>query len=226
MKKSSVYILLGIVLLFALIFYGIHMISNGTDQPDDEIVIDKPDMIGNIYSLSEEKILVAEGIEGDVYTGDPNQFIGEVIWLTIGENTEIIDENGLSIDFGRLTIGSRVEIWVDGPVLQTYPTQGIALRIVLIEEELLTSECFIGGCARELCSSDPDSISTCEFLAGMECLEQGMACEFIDNKCTWVLSEESALCFMKVEEEYGAVVRETRIGYLFKKAEELITNKP
>jgi eight-cysteine-cluster-containing protein len=202
------------------------MISNGIDQPDDEIVIGEPDMIGNIYSPSEEQILVAEGIEGDIYTGDPDQFIGEVIWLTIGENTEMMDKNGLSIDFGRLTIGSRVEVWVDGPVIDTYPSQGTALRIVLIEDELLTSECFTGGCSGELCSTDPEAVSTCELLPGMECLGEGMACEFISNECTWVLSEESALCFMEVEEEYGAVVRESRIGYLFQKAEELIMNRP
>ncbi len=90
------------------------------------------------------------------------------------------------------------------------------------EEEVIAKECYIGGCSGELCTDDPEAISTCELLSGMECLGEGMVCEFVQGECAWTLSQEAAQCFMNVEQEYGGLVRESRIGYLFDKAEELL----
>ncbi len=89
-------------------------------------------------------------------------------------------------------------------------------------EEPIAKECFIGGCSRELCTDDPEAISTCEFLPGMECLVEEMSCESVAGECAWVLSEEAARCFMNVLEEQGEEVRETRIGNLFEKAKEIL----
>ncbi len=63
--------------------------------------------------------------------------------------------------------------------------------------------------------------STCEYLLGATCLKQA-SCELVDGECGWVLSLAAAECFMAVEQEYGEGVRESRIGYLFEKAEEVL----
>jgi len=83
-------------------------------------------------------------------------------------------------------------------------------------------ECFVGGCSGELCTENLEVISTCEHIAGMECLGEEMSCELVEGVCTWVLSEKAARCFSEIEEEYGEIVRKTRIGYFFEKAESVL----
>lgn len=91
------------------------------------------------------------------------------------------------------------------------------------ENGLVIEECFVGGCSGELCTNDPEAASTCELLAGMECIGiGGMSCGAAEGECRWVLDQESAECFMAVETEHGPEVRETRIGHLFDKAEEVL----
>ncbi len=92
------------------------------------------------------------------------------------------------------------------------------------KEEKVMKECFVGGCSGELCTDNPEAISTCEYISGMECLRKGMSCELVENECEWVMSREAARCFREVEEEHGDTVRKTRIGYLFEKAESFLNN--
>lgn len=84
----------------------------------------------------------------------------------------------------------------------------------------LTKECFAGGCSGELCTDDAETISTCEILPGMECLKKEMSCKLLKDECTWVLSEKAANCFLDIKEELGEKVFESRIGYLFRMAED------
>ncbi len=150
----------------------------------------------------------------------------------------------------ELQIGAVVEVWVSGPVLESYPVQAAADRIIVITNDnredsggsLINSsrrsnapttdleeenhdttpafKCYQGGCSGEICSSQREVISTCELIPGMECLRVGASCQFVDGDCRWVLSYESARCFLQVKEEYGEEVTQSRIGYLFQKAED------
>jgi hypothetical protein len=78
--------------------------------------------------------------------------------------------------------------------------------------------CYISGCSGEFCSDQEEVISTCEYLLGSECLSMGSSCEFLDNKCVWVLSKESADCFIEIENSNEEDIKESRIYYLFEKA--------
>ncbi len=103
-----------------------------------------------------------------------------------------------------------------------------AVALVLVnyytnkQPELSDTECFIGGCSGELCTSDPEAMSTCEELPGAICLQkEGVSCELVAGKCQWVLSAQSAECFLDIEQQYGKEATETRIKHLFEKAREL-----
>ncbi len=109
--------------------------------------------------------------------------------------------------------------------------KNIILSIEVLEDQDQDSvssngdnECYIGGCGGELCTDDPGAVSTCEYLRGADCLqEEGVSCESVDGECSWVLSEEAAQCFAMTEEEYGSGIRDSRIGDLFKKADEVLS---
>jgi len=101
------------------------------------------------------------------------------------------------------------------------------LELVFDEDSVngvVITECFVGGCSGELCSTDPEAVSTCELLAGMECIDTGtMSCGSVEGECRWILTEESARCFSAVEQQHGSEVRASRIGHLFEKAEKLLS---
>ncbi len=217
MQKVVILILAVAVLLtaaFFLFFYEAEV------EDEDE----EPHFTGKIYDVIGDRILVAEGLRNHEYTGDIEELEGEAIWLTISEETSLLDEDGEeTLDLESLKVGDSVEIWTVGGILETYPLQGSASRIGLVEdledeERPERTECYVAGCSGELCTANPDVTSTCEFLPGMECLHEDMSCQLVDGECTWVLSESSAQCFLDVlEENEGA--KNTRIGYLFEKAE-------
>lgn len=93
----------------------------------------------------------------------------------------------------------------------------------IIKEPINGELCFVGGCSKELCTEELDVISTCEFLPGANCLqEQNTLCARVNGECQWILSEASALCFMRIKEEQGLEVTETRIKNLFEQAEKML----
>ncbi len=213
-----------------------------SEAPEDSYIT------GYIINITKEaqSFLVAEGLKAEEYTGDIEELEGNAIYLALTEETEIIKED-IEVSLDDLAVGDKVEVWTTGIILESYPARGTALKVVVLEEEEkdeeeisekeekdnnkdtqetekkdAVKECYVGGCSGELCTDNPEAISTCELIAGMECLREEMTCKLVEEKCTWVLSKEAAECFMGVEEEYGEKVRETRIGYFFEKAEELL----
>ncbi len=226
MKKETITYLILIIVALAIIAGGLWIWQSGAMGPgvdprpgngaQKEIYI-----TGYIYDISENKLLVAEGISTEEYTGDIDKFIGNAGWFNITEDTKIIGKNGEAIKLEELKLEERVAVLVDGLVMESYPAQATASKIEVLGE-LVSKECFVGGCSGELCSDDPEAMSTCELLPGMECLTEGMSCELVGKECAWVLSETAAQCFMRVREEHGEEVLESRIGYLFTKAEEVL----
>ncbi len=191
-------------------------------RPQGDIDLDRPaDIEGVIYDISDNRILVAQGIEGDSYNNDINSLVGNAIWFTLNDDSIIVTDKGKKISSNDLRIEDKVAVWSTGYMLESYPAQATAFKIIQYEEEIIAKECFIGGCSGELCSDISEMPSTCEELPGAFCLkEEGVVCEAVDGECTWVLSQAAAKCFLDVEKEYGELVRESRIGYLFEMAEE------
>ncbi|GEM_PF-6365535 len=359
-KKNIKYII--IVLLVGLFLaYGFYS-SDEVIDPDRE----GSTLEGIIYELEEDRFLMAEGIFSEEYQ-DPGDLQGDAAYVTVTEETEIVDINGEPTDFENLEIENKVYVWVEGPLMESYPMQGEAAKIEVIEkteamktyesnrlgmslkipreaiadyeqeklkvtyvgpdshmteitdgftlfvdtvqmtnslEELATEKleedseilevisgvedkrfagkegygftlegglgneidyfiyrindkgivtfrsvmdpndegylekveeivstididedllaiedrCVVSGCSSELCETETME-STCEHLPGAECLRQA-DCRLVEEECNWVLSEEAARCFMEVEDEWGPGARDSRIGYLFEKAED------
>ncbi len=209
-----------IVAALLLLVLGLVYILGNREEVKIPETPEDPYIVGQIYSISENSVLVAEGVDGE-YRGGVEELRGNAVWVAIDENTEIIDADKSTVSFNYLEEGMVVEVSITGVLLESYPARGTAAKLVIVEQYAIT-ECYIGGCSGELCVSYPEAQSTCELLPGMECLGSGMSCEFINGDCSWVLSLEAAECFAEVKEREGSVVKETRIGHLFEKAEELL----
>ncbi|MBW3623894.1 MAG: YobA family protein [Armatimonadetes bacterium] len=57
--------------------------------------------------------------------------------VTITRQTQIEDRTGTAsrpLSFASLRIGQTVEVWLTGPVAQSFPVQGTASRVVIIGE--------------------------------------------------------------------------------------------
>ena len=211
MNKNLIIITLIVVLLCGIFILS----SQESKQADNEINEQKNQyhIKGTIYNIDNGRILVGEELASEGYTGNFEDIEGQAVWFSIGDETEI-KYNNETQSFDNLEIGMQVEVFTSNP------EQGSADSVII--ENHPEKKCYIGGCSREICSDQADIASTCELLPGMECLKKGTSCKPINNECTWVLSQNAAQCFIQVENKYGEEVRNSRIGYLFDKARQLI----
>jgi len=211
MNKNLIIITLIVVLLCGIFILS----SQESKQADNEINEQKNQyhIKGTIYNIDNGRILVGEELASEGYTGNFEDIEGQAVWFSIGDETEI-KYNNETQSFDNLEIGMQVEVFTSNP------EQGSADSVII--ENHPEKKCYIGGCSGEICSDQTDIASTCEILPGMECLRKGVSCKPINNECTWVLSQNAAQCFIQVENKYGEEVRNSRIGYLFDKARQLI----
>ena len=211
MNKNLIIITLIIVLLCSIFILS----SQESIQIEDEVNEQENQYYikGTIYNIDNGKILVGEELASERYTGNFEDIEGQAVWFSIGDETEI-KYNNETQSFDNLEIGMQVEVFTSNP------EQGSADSVII--ENHPEKKCYIGGCSGEICSDQTDIVSTCEILPGMECLKKGTSCKPINNECTWVLSQNAAQCFIQVENKYGEEVRNSRIGYLFDKARQLI----
>lgn len=211
MNKNLIIITLIVVLLCGIFILS----SQESKQADNEINEQKNQyhIKGTIYNIDNGRILVGEELASEGYTGNFEDIEGQAVWFSIGDETEI-KYNNETQSFDNLEIGMQVEVFTSNP------EQGSADSVII--ENHPEKKCYIGGCSGEICSDQTDIVSTCEILPGMECLKKGTSCKPINNECTWVLSQDAAQCFIQVENKYGEEVRNSRIGYLFDKARQMI----
>lgn len=211
MNKNLIIITLIIVLLcgiFILSSQESKQVDNEIDEQENQYHIK-----GTIYNIDNGRILVGEELASERYTGNFEDIERQAVWFSIGDETEI-KYNNETQSFDNLEIGMQVEVFTSNP------EQGSADSVII--ENHPEKKCYIGGCSGEICSDQTDIVSTCEILPGMECLKKRTSCKPINNECTWVLSQDAAQCFIQVENKYGEEVRNSRIGYLFDKARQMI----
>ena len=211
MNKNLIITTLIIVLLcgiFILSSQESKQVDNEIDEQENQYHIK-----GTIYNIDNGRILVGEELASEGYTGNFEDIEGQAVWFSIGDETEI-KYNNETQSFDNLEIGMQVEVFTSNQ------EQGSANSVII--ENHPEKKCYIGGCSGEICSDQTDIVSTCEILPGMECLKKGTSCKPINNECTWVLSQDAAQCFIQVENKYGEEVRNSRIGYLFDKARQMI----
>ncbi len=210
MNKTIITIL--VVLILGVATFYLYEIEEPLTEED-------PYITGNIYDIGENSILVAEGVQDEDDFGI--MFEGKAIWLSFLQDTRVLGNEKEHLTIEDLFVGQRVSAWIEGPIKESYPEQGSVKQIIIVGESSEV-ECYIGGCSAELCTNEPEAMSTCELLPGMECLHEPMSCEAVNGNCLWVLSEKAAECFLAVEKNEGSVVRESRISNFFEKAEALL----
>jgi eight-cysteine-cluster-containing protein len=55
-------------------------------------------------------------------------------------------------------------------------------------------ECFIGGCSSQVCSEDPEVITTCEWREEYACYQSASCERQIDGECGWTETSELLMC--------------------------------
>ena len=54
------------------------------------------------------------------------------LWITINDETEVLDTEGNVISFGKLKRGQLIEAWNNGMILESLPGQTTAIKINLL----------------------------------------------------------------------------------------------
>ena len=92
-----------------------------------------PDMVGLVKDFQEGadvyhcSILVEEDATSNSQYG--------LAWIKITEST-ILTRNGVKVEEAAcllLVTGMRVQVWFEGPVMESYPVQGYARRIEIVD---------------------------------------------------------------------------------------------
>ncbi|MEO6228280.1 MAG: DUF3221 domain-containing protein [Thermomonas sp.] len=84
---------------------------------------DAPYIAGTITTVSAEHILVEENAAQASGSAKSS--------LRLTANTRILRRTGGAARATDLKVGQRVQAWVSGPVMESYPTQGTAAVIVI-----------------------------------------------------------------------------------------------
>ncbi len=124
MKNLILTILFIVLLVLSYVWYQ----SSVTEEP-----LTQPELTGYVLSIDGERILVAEGLdEGyDSYSGSLEELLGSAVWLTITDETEIIDSEGNSVSSDSLNLNLEVMVYASGPWAMSHPAQGAAEKLVL-----------------------------------------------------------------------------------------------
>lgn len=119
--------ILALCLIMIFIFVG----CTSSDKLPDRA----PDVIGLIYEIDTEsqRILVVSDIESVDITYDEWFEAGKyAAFFRVTEDTTITD-NGTEMDFTSLKVGQKVELWHAGILAESYPMQGEAVYINIID---------------------------------------------------------------------------------------------
>lgn len=127
--KSKLLILLTVLLIALLIAAGC-----GEDQ-DNPIETPGP-ISGLIYSYEENVILVVGEID-DVNIPREEWFEAgrRAVYFTITADT-VIEHEGEAVAPERLARGQKVDVWHEGFLAESYPEQGGAVRIVIVDDSV------------------------------------------------------------------------------------------
>lgn len=110
----------------------------GCNLNDSDPLNENPFIRGHVTDFKEGKAYNSILVEENPNVSEPTEPDGTKIWLLLVDDTEIfIREGDGSLDKSNaraLAIGQRAESWVSGPVDDTYPLQGAASQIVIIQE--------------------------------------------------------------------------------------------
>lgn len=63
------------------------------------------------------------------------------------------------------------------------------------------NDCYVGGCSGQLCTDDPEAISTCEWLEEYACYREATCERQIDGQCGWTQTDTLVECLATASED-------------------------
>lgn len=113
--------------------------------------------------------------------------------------------SAMGVSTNEFTEGTRITTEAEEVTLVSVEPENIAGRITSDEDyrfvfkvqkrkDVTTGQCYVGGCSAQICSEDPQAISTCEYRAEYGCYK-GATCERQSSgKCGWTETSELKAC--------------------------------
>jgi hypothetical protein len=93
-----------------------------------------PEMTGLIFDIDGGRILVVAGIEDANISYDTWFEAGNrAAWFAVTGDT-VIKRGGKTVSADQLEKGMKVQVWAVGPMAESYPEQGEAKKIVIVEQ--------------------------------------------------------------------------------------------
>ena len=135
--------------------------------------------------------------------------------LEVYSDTETTLIVGLNYSSGRTLraidmVVERGEWKVDTiTALETYPPEEGETRSVPTpvangdkgrDAQVGANGCYVGGCSGQICSEDPDVISTCEWLEEYACYREATCEHQADGQCGWTQTDTLLECLATVGE--------------------------
>jgi hypothetical protein len=127
---------------FLFVLFASTVLLNGCGSTDEEAV-DVPEQIpisGKIYSIADNRILVVEGLE-DVNIPQKVWFEQgkRAVYFAVDEDTKILI-NDEDADIEMLGRGQTVEIYHEGFLAESYPEQGKAMKVIVVDHHIAEEE--------------------------------------------------------------------------------------
>lgn len=93
-----------------------------------------PEITGLIMDVEGGRILVVKDLE-DAGTPYDEWFEAgnRAVWFTVTGNT-VIRLSGKKVSPEELAKGQKIQVWAAGPLMESYPEQGEARQIVIMED--------------------------------------------------------------------------------------------
>lgn len=88
---------------------------------------------GMVFAVEEGRVLVVADIEtADIPYDEWFEAGKRAIWFSVDKKTAFRDTGGKKISFAGIETGQEVEVFFTGPVMESYPEQSKADKIVIM----------------------------------------------------------------------------------------------
>ncbi len=67
--------------------------------------------------------------------------------------------------------------------------------------QIIRDDCHVGGCSNQLCSDEPDVVSTCEWVPEYECYRTATCERQDDGACGWTETPDLQACLTQDRRE-------------------------
>lgn len=95
--------------------------------------------------------------------------------------------NGRTITFSAVTPAKHLEVEIPAGDYRFTLTVAKAAPVVV-------AKCYVGGCSGQICSDQPDAVSTCEYRAEYACYKQATCERQSNGQCGWTQTTALASC--------------------------------